>query len=140
MDDQLLLKLKAKVREVLPAVRQLRRHLHSEPEIGLMEYKTREKIANALKRAPLEVWAPLLGTDFIGELKGKSNRIVVLRADIDALPIEEKTDLPYKSKHPGVMHACGHDGHTAVLTGAALVLSALKEHLPATVRFVFQPG
>jgi amidohydrolase len=105
-----------------------------------MEYKTREKVSRALKDAALSAWEPRLGTDFIGELKGRSERVIVLRADIDALPVEEKTGLPYRSKNAGVMHACGHDGHTAVLAGAALVLSALKEHLPVTVRFVFQPG
>ena len=140
MEEKLLDRLRSKIKEVLPEIRALRRSLHSEPEIGLMEYKTREKIARTLKPASLSVWEPLLGTDFIGELKGGTERVIVLRADIDALPIEEKTGLPYQSRNPGVMHACGHDGHTAILAGAALTLSALREHLPATVRFVFQPG
>ncbi|MFH0919823.1 MAG: M20 family metallopeptidase [Fibrobacterota bacterium] len=140
MNDALLTRLKAHISPLIPRIREFRRDLHSEPEIGLMEYKTHKKIRKALAETSLSFWEPLLGTDVIAELKGKSSRTVCLRADIDALPVEEKTGLPYASRIQGMMHACGHDGHTAILTGAALALNALKEELPVSVRFIFQPG
>jgi len=133
-----------KVREItadiLPSIIRLRHSIHSEPEIGLGTVGTRQKVADALRNTSLEAWPSLMGGDFIAELKGRSKRVMCLRADMDALPIEERTGVPYSSTIPGAMHACGHDGHTAILVGAARVLNELREHLPVTVRFVFQPG
>jgi len=140
MNDALLSRLCGQISSLLPKIREFRHDLHSEPEIALMEYKTHKKILKILSDTPLSFWEPLLGTDVIGVLKGKSGRTLCLRADIDALPLEEKTGLAYASKIPGMMHACGHDGHTAILAGTALALCALKEELPVTVRFIFQPG
>jgi amidohydrolase len=129
------------VQGLLPEIRALRRDIHAEPELGFQEFRTREKIDRALEKCGLHTWPPLAGTDFIAELEGKSaGRIICLRADTDALPLTEKSGLPHASRYPGIMHACGHDGHTAVLVGAAKTLSSLREHLPVSVRFVFQPN
>ena len=104
------------------------------------EHKTRAKVAEALAGTSLAIWEPLLGTDLVADLPGGGNGRVLLRADMDALPIREETNAEWRSKYEGVMHACGHDGHTAILTGTALVLDAMKECLNSSVRFVFQPG
>jgi len=140
MNKNVLELLAARVRDVIPAVTELRRRIHAHPELALQETRTRAAVQQALRGTGLEVWAPLLGTDFIGELRSTGRGTICLRADMDALPLEEKTAVPYCSNIPGRMHACGHDGHTAMLVGACLVLDALREHLPVSVRFVFQPG
>jgi amidohydrolase len=132
-------RLKAEVKRILPQIIRLRHSLHREPEIGFHEHKTRQKILKALKQASLSFRKPLAGTDIIAELRGKSPKIVLLRADIDALPIQETSMASYRSAIPGMMHACGHDGHAAILTGAALVLHRMRALLPFSVRFVFQP-
>jgi amidohydrolase len=139
MDKKTVQELKTRIKKILPKIIAIRHNLHREPEIGFKEFKTRAKIRQAFKNTSLSVWKPLIGTDFIGELKGRGKRTICLRADIDALPQIEKTGLPYQSKIEGMMHACGHDGHTAILIGTALVLDQLKEYLPVNVRFVFQP-
>ena len=140
MDEHILGPLRERVKSVLGRVTELRRHLHSEPEIGLDTVKTAERIRSVLAATSLDVREPLLGSDVIGQLDVGRDRTICLRADIDALPIQEENDLPHKSRCAGLMHACGHDGHAATLAGAALVLDSLQEHLPANVRFVFQPG
>ncbi len=140
INEELISKLRAGIKDILSLVRSIRRSIHSEPEIALKEHKTRKKIADALSDTSLTVWEPLLGTDLVGELKGNGNETVLLRADMDALPIREETGVPYCSTVPGMMHACGHDGHIAILIGTVLVLDALKEYLNASVRFVFQPA
>ncbi len=132
--------LRRTVAELLPEIRELRHLLHTEPEIHLQEHRTRAKIAAALADAKLNVREPLMETDLIAELPGKSARTICLRADIDALPIEEQTGVPWTSTVPGMMHACGHDGHMAMLVGTILTLDRLRDLLPVTVRFVFQPG
>jgi amidohydrolase len=140
MNDQVIAELKKRIKEVLPEVTDLRHRIHSEPEIGVDTPATAAKIRHALKDTSADVWKPLLGNDVVGEIKVDSSRTICLRADIDALPIFEDSDLPYKSTIPGCMHACGHDGHASMLVGAIKVLDSMKEHLPVSVRFVFQPG
>ena len=140
MDDHILGSLRDRVEAVLEQVTEFRRHLHSEPEIGLDTVKTAERIRAVLAATSLDVREPLLGNDVIADLNLNRDHTVCLRADIDALPIQEQNDLPHKSRCAGLMHACGHDGHAAMLAGAALVLDSLQEHLPVNVRFVFQPG
>jgi amidohydrolase len=125
---------------VLEQVRSLRHALHAEPELGMEEWGTRRKVGAALHGLPLDIREPLLGTDLVADLDVGSSHTICLRADMDALPIEERGDRPHRSRHPGKMHACGHDGHTAILAGAATVLCRLKELLPCNVRFVFQPA
>jgi len=120
---------------------QLRRRFHSEPELGLEEYKTAEFIADYLKKLGMEVRTGVAKTGVVATLKGElPGNVVGLRADIDALPITEEGEFEYKSKVDGKMHACAHDGHTAILLGAAKILAENKDRLPGAVKFVFQPN
>lgn len=110
------------------------------PELGHREFKTAKVVADELRRLDIEVAKNVSKTGVVGILEGKyPGKTLLLRADMDALPIQENTDLAYKSKIDGVMHACGHDGHTASLLGVAMILSELKEYLHGRVKFVFQP-
>jgi hippurate hydrolase len=119
----------------------IRHHLHAHPELSYQEFETSKFIQQQLTafNIPFEIKAT---TGVIGLLHGKNpgKRVVALRADMDALPIIEENDIPYKSTNPGVMHACGHDVHTSCLLGAAKILSELKEQWEGTVKFIFQPG
>ncbi|GIV17191.1 MAG: peptidase M20 [Armatimonadota bacterium] len=120
----------------------LRHDLHAHPELGFEEYRTAGIVTDWLKKCGLEVRAGVAGTGVVGTLRGESGEgmVVGFRADMDALPIEEQNDLPYRSQYPGKMHACGHDGHTTILLGAAAVLAQLRAQLRGTVRFYFQPA
>ncbi|MEP7142464.1 MAG: M20 family metallopeptidase [Ferruginibacter sp.] len=119
----------------------IRRHLHAHPELSYQEFETSGFVQEKLRalNIPFEIKAV---TGVIGLLHGKNpgKRVVALRADMDALPIIEENDIPYKSTRPGVMHACGHDVHTSCLLGAAKILSELKEEWEGTVKLIFQPG
>jgi len=126
-----------------------RRNIHEHPELGDQEVRTSKLVANHLRDLGLEVRTGVARTGVVGILKGgKPGRTVALRADMDALPVKEVVDLPFssKAKQPylgkevDVMHACGHDAHTAMLMAAAEVLAALKTELPGTVMFIFQPA
>lgn len=126
-----------------------RRDIHQHPELGNREFKTAEKIANHLKSLGIEVQTGVAYTGVVGILKGKKpGKVIALRADIDALPVTERNDLPYKStvvteyagEEVGVMHACGHDTHTAILMGVAEVLAKNKDKIKGTVKFIFQPS
>ena len=130
----------SQIKSILPSVINLRHDIHSSPELGTETPNTRSKVLNFLRDTSISLREPILGCDIIGELKGTSDRTIVLRADMDAVPLEEKTDLAYRSTVPNLMHACGHDGHTAMLAGTAVVLDRLRDRLPVNVRFVFQPG
>jgi hippurate hydrolase len=117
-----------------------RRDLHTHPELGFEEHRTAAHIAEALRELGLEVHTGIGGTGVVGVLQaGSSDRSIGLRADMDALPIHEQTDLPYASKNPGIFHGCGHDGHVAMLLGAARHL-ARTSRFDGTVNFIFQPA
>lgn len=120
----------------------LRRAIHAEPELGLHTPKTRDKVRMALAHLPLEWREGPSTTGLVATLKGGAGegRSVLLRGDMDALPMPEETGLPFASTIPGAMHACGHDAHTAMLAGAAEVLARRAERLRGEVRFMFQPG
>jgi hippurate hydrolase len=121
----------------------LRREIHREPELGFDTEKTAEKVLNALDGLPLEIQTGVAENGVVATLKGEGDGpTVALRADMDALPIHEETGLPFASETDGKMHACGHDGHTSMLVGAARTLSQdhLRERLNGTVKFVFQPA
>lgn len=120
----------------------IRRHLHQNPELSFEEYKTADFIAEKLKSLGIETQTGVAGTGVVGLIRGKNpdKKTVALRADIDALPIFEKNDIEYKSKNEGVMHACGHDVHTASLLGVAHILSDLKNEFEGTIKLIFQPG
>ena len=119
----------------------IRQHLHAHPELSYKEFETSKFIQQKLTELniPFDVKAT---TGVIGLLKGKNpeKRVVALRGDMDALPITEENDVPYKSTNPGIMHACGHDVHTTCLLGAAKILSTLKDEWEGTVKLIFQPG
>jgi amidohydrolase len=119
----------------------LRRALHAEPEIGLDLPKTQRKVLDALDGLPLEVIPGRAATSVTAVLRGgRPGPVVLIRGDMDALPVTERTGLPFASRHEGAMHACGHDLHTAMLAGAARLLAARKADLPGSVIFMFQPG
>lgn len=122
----------------------LRHHFHRYPEIAWEEVETTRKVVEVLKSLGCAiVRVGFGGTEcgVVAELKGgKAGKCVALRADMDALPLTEENDVPYKSANQGAMHACGHDSHTAMLLGAAKVLASLRDDLPGTVRFLFQPA
>ncbi len=119
----------------------VRRHLHANPELSYKEFKTAAYVQEKLSQLgiPVEIKA---GTGVIGLIEGRDpqSRIVALRADMDALPIHEENDVPYKSTNEGVMHACGHDVHTTCLLGAAKILSETRNEWSGTVKLIFQPG
>lgn len=119
---------------------EVRRDFHMHPEASFEEHKTSERIKKELENMGIQV-SNVAGTGVVGILKGKEDgKVVALRADIDALSVNEETDLPYSSKVPGMMHACGHDAHASMLLGAAKVLSELKDEIKGTVKFIFQPA
>jgi amidohydrolase len=118
----------------------IRRDLHSNPELGLEEHRTAEIVAAKLKEWGIEVHRGIGKTGVVGVLKrGSGGKSIGLRADMDCLPMEEQTNLPYRSTKSGLMHACGHDGHTTMLLGAAKYLAA-SQAFQGTVHFIFQPG
>lgn len=128
--------------DLIKAIMELRHDLHRIPEMALEEHLTRNRLMKELEDLPLSFHKPYLGTDIVADLippQGEDG-IIILRADMDGLRITEEGEREWKSEHPGRMHACGHDGHMAILTGAAKLLSRRLSSLKKTVRFVFQPG
>lgn len=123
-------------------VREYRRHLHMHPELSFKEKETAKYIAERLKKEGIGFEDGWVETGIVATIEGKNpeKRKVMLRADIDALPIQELNDTAYKSKNSGVMHACGHDVHTSSMLGAALILNDLREEWEGTVKIIFQPG
>jgi len=124
---------------LLDEVKQWRKQIHSQPELGFKEFKTASFIADKLQSFGIEVHQGLGGTGVVGTLKNGSGPTIGLRADMDALPIKEQNDIDYKSTHENCMHACGHDGHTSVLLGTAKHLSQHK-NFSGTIHFIFQPA
>jgi amidohydrolase len=133
--------IEAAAERLAPQIVTVRRDLHAHPELSNREERTGRLVAERLRAQGLEVRYPVAKTGVVGVLRGgQPGPVVAMRADIDALPIEEKTDLSFKSQVKGVMHACGHDAHTAMLLGTVEVLASLKDRLPGTVVFLFQPA
>ena len=134
-------KIKHLARQYAPDFIEIRHHLHAHPELSYQEFQTSKYVQEQLTRIgiPHQVMAD---TGVVGLLKGKNadSRVIALRADMDALPIQEENEVSYKSRNAGVMHACGHDVHTTVLLGAARVLHELKDEWEGTVKLIFQPG
>ena len=138
-----------RVAAVMPQVITWRRDFHEHPELGNREVRTSKIVADYLRSLGLEVRTGIAKTGVVGVLRGgKPGGVVALRSDMDALPVAEQVDLPFKStvrstyagQEVGVMHACGHDAHMAMLMGAATVLAAMRAELPGTVKFLFQPA
>jgi len=120
----------------------LRRDLHQHPELSFAEHRTSKTVRERLEAAGIGPVATVAGTGLVALIEGRNPgaRTVALRADMDALPIRETNDVPYRSKNDGVMHACGHDVHTSCLVGAARILHGLKHRYEGTVKLIFQPG
>jgi amidohydrolase len=120
----------------------LRRYLHANPELSYQEFNTAKYVGAQLKNFGLAPKEGIATTGLMVDIAGKnpSKKTVALRADMDALPIQESNNVPYKSKVPGVMHACGHDVHTSSLLGTAKILHAVKDQFEGTIRLIFQPG
>lgn len=141
--------LDALARQIEPKVIEWRRDIHQHPELGNREFRTAGIVADHLKALGLEVRTGVAHTGVIGLLRGgRPGPVVALRADMDALPVTEEVDLPFASKvrtvwagrETGVMHACGHDTHVAILMGVAEILARKRAELPGTVKFIFQPA
>ncbi|QOR35939.1 amidohydrolase [Clostridium sp. 'deep sea'] len=133
--------IKNDVNELYPKVKELRRQIHMNPEIAFKEFKTSALAEKVLVDAGIEVEKQANSTAVIGILRGgKPGKTIALRADMDALPLNEEVEWEGKSQVDGVMHACGHDMHTAILMGVASILGQHKEDVPGTVKFLFQPA
>jgi amidohydrolase len=137
----LLEEIKKLAKEYAPQFVALRQHIHAHPELSYKEFGTSQLVQQKLTEfgIPFDIRST---TGVIGLIEGKnpSKRIVALRADLDALPIKEENNIPYKSQNEGVMHACGHDVHTSVLLGASKILNELKNDFEGTIKLIFQPG
>lgn len=136
----MLSEIKTLAENLAPRLIEIRRHIHSHPELSGEEYQTSAYVAGVLSSCGLHVTEAVGKTGVVGELSGKSDRRIALRADMDALPIQEMTQLDFASRNPGVMHACGHDVHTTVGLGTAMILTQLSKPLSGNVRFLFQPA
>ncbi len=141
--------IRSNAKAILPKLIEWRRYLHEHPELSNRETKTAEYVAQHLRTLGLDVKTGIAKTGVVAILKGgKAGPVVALRADMDALPVEERVKIPFASKATGeylgqtvpVMHACGHDAHVAVLMATAEVLSSMKKDVPGTVKFIFQPA
>ena len=138
--------LKDRIKSLAQAYKQevidLRRHLHSHPELSFQEFQTAAFVAEKLKAIGITEIESKATTGWSALIKGKNpeKKVVALRADMDALPIIEANEVPYKSQNPGVMHACGHDAHTASLLGAAKILNEVRDQFEGTIKLIFQPG
>ena len=140
--ESLLSKVKDLSEKYFNEIREVRRHLHQHPELSFQEFTTSAFIQQKLQSKKIEFTTGHVKTGIIALIKGNNpdKRTILLRADMDALPIEEKSEMPYKSVNKGVMHACGHDVHSSVALGAAFILNELKNDFEGTVKIMFQPG
>jgi amidohydrolase len=135
------MKIKDLVRSYRERIVSIRRELHCIPELAFKEEKTSAYVAGYLKKEGLPVTTGIARTGVVGLLEtGRPGPTLLIRADMDALPIAEATGLPFASQHPGVMHACGHDGHTAMALVTATAMQALKDRINGNIKFVFQPA
>ena len=138
--------LRTAVDEILPGVVADRRHLHEHPELGMQEVETSKFVAERLSQLGVEdIRTGIANTGVTGLIRGtgsgpNADRVLMLRADMDALPIEEENEVEYRSQNAGVMHACGHDGHTAMLMGSARVLMGMRDRFAGTIKVLFQPA
>lgn len=136
----MLSQIKDIAKTLAPRLIEIRRHLHAHPELSGQEYQTAAYVAGVLSSSGLQVREGVGKTGVIGELLGSSDQCLAIRTDMDALPIVERAPLDFASRNTGIMHACGHDVHTTVGLGTAMVLSQLGVSFPGRVRFLFQPA
>jgi len=144
MKDKLNSIILNNIDSIFPRIVSYREHLHQHPELSFQEFKTMEFVADKLTQLNIPFQKEVAGTGIVGLIKGshhtEDQSCIGLRADLDALPIQEENEVYYKSVNEGIMHACGHDVHTSVLLGAAEILNELKEELPHPIKLIFQPG
>lgn len=141
MSNELINSIADATQGVAADVVELRRAIHLEPELGLAVPKTQRKVLQSLEGLGLDISTGTTSTSVVADLRGTgAGPTILLRADMDALPLDEDTDEPFKSTIDGAMHACGHDGHTAMLVGAARILAEHRSEFAGTIRFMFQPG
>ena len=142
MPANLILQIKKKVEDYHPLVVENYRYLHAHPELSYKEYHTSEFIQSQLSGLGIKFVSGIAGTGVLGIIEGKNphKKIVALRADMDALSIRESNNISYKSQNENVMHACGHDVHTASLLGVSRILNELKQEFEGTILLIFQPG
>lgn len=141
MRDILIVAIRQAAAELFPVIRDLRRELHQHPELSFEEEGTAERIRRFLSEYDIPYTSGWAGHGIVATIRGgRPGPLVMLRADMDALPIQEENDVPYRSLRPGVMHACGHDVHTSTLLGAAAIIRRFIDQLPGEIRLVFQPG
>ena len=142
LQTSLLPRIKDIVDNLAPRLIEIRRHIHAHPELSGQEYQTAAYVAGVLSSCGLQVEEAIGKTGVVGQLPGQGidHRVLAIRADMDALPIQERTPIEFASRKPGIMHACGHDVHTTIGLGAAMVLAQLEERLPGDLRFIFQPA
>lgn len=134
-------RIKELSRQYFEHVRTLRRHLHSHPELSFQEHETAAFVAEELRNMGLQPQTGIAGTGVTAIIEGQAgSAVIALRADMDALPIQEENEVEYRSQHDGVMHACGHDVHTSSLLGAARILQETKNNWRGSIRLIFQPG
>lgn len=134
-------KVEELINKELDLIINIRRDIHAHPELGMNEHRTAQVIFDNLKDFGLKIKTGVGNTGVVALLEGKNpGKTLLLRADMDALPMDELTDLPFKSENKGVMHACGHDMHTSILLGTARVLSQMREYINGNIKFVFQPA
>ncbi|PLZ50159.1 M20 metallopeptidase family protein, partial [Fischerella thermalis] len=138
----MLSRIKDLATTIAPRLIEIRRHIHSHPELSGQEYQTAAFVAGVLSSSGLHVQEGVGKTGVIGELQGtgEDKRILAIRTDMDALPIQERSGLEFASRIEGIMHACGHDVHTTVGLGTAMILAQIAEEISGKVRFLFQPA
>lgn len=143
LEKMLQEKIKSLSEKFYPRVIELRRHIHAHPELSGEEFETAKQVKDELNKiGGFEIQTGVAGNGLVAVLHGKirSEKCIALRADMDALPIQEKNEIEYRSQNPGKMHACGHDVHTSNLLGVAMILSELKNEIEGDVKFIFQPS
>jgi hippurate hydrolase len=130
------------VEQYLPGFIKIREHIHAHPELSFQETETASFVAGKLQEWGISFTEGIAGTGIVAMIYGNNpdSRVIALRGDMDALPIQEMNEVPYKSTHPGVMHACGHDVHTTCLLGAARILHETRDQWSGTIKCIFQPG
>jgi amidohydrolase len=135
-------RIKQLIKENAEEIRAIRRHLHANPELSFKEFETSKFVASTLEKWGIKHQTGFVKTGIVALIEGKNpaSKVVALRGDMDALPIFEQNEVPYKSKNDGVMHACGHDVHTSCVLGVAKTFHALRDEFEGTVKIIFQPG
>ncbi len=138
----MLHKIREKAQQYFPDVQAIRHHIHANPELSFIEYNTSKYVSGKLTEWNIAHEAGIADTGIVAIIKGKNpeKKCIALRAELDALPIKEANEVPYKSKNAGVMHACGHDVHASCLLGAARILYDLKDEWEGTIKLIWQPG